>query len=218
MSQQAIGATSRVSAVRVPSLYDIFRGKLADGYRRIAQWRREGLLNKDKLKQTQRRRAARLEALEPRLLLSADLTYLTPDDVALDARLSVTELDGISTLQLLDNDTDGVLAEAVLDQEVNITIVGGDGDDSLAIDLDPTALPNPVSIAFDGGAGSDTLSAANQANTWQLTASGAGRLNDVVFTGVEQLAGGADVDTLHGPAESGTWTVGGTDSGSASGI
>ena len=57
--------------VRIPSLFEIFFGKLANWFRRLAQWRKQGLLKKG-LEAARRRRAMRLETLEPRVLLSAD--------------------------------------------------------------------------------------------------------------------------------------------------
>jgi hypothetical protein len=69
LRSQDAGATSRV---RIPSLFEIFFGRLANWIRRLAQWRKQGLLKK--AMQTRRQRAMRVETLEPRLLLSAD-TY-----------------------------------------------------------------------------------------------------------------------------------------------
>ena len=63
-------AASRYN-VRIPSLFEIFFGKLANWFRQLKQWRKQGLLKKA-LQAARRRRAMRLEALEPRLLLSAD--------------------------------------------------------------------------------------------------------------------------------------------------
>jgi hypothetical protein len=57
--------------VRIPSLFEIFFGKLANWFRRLGQWRKQGLLKKA-LEAGRRRRAMRLETLEPRVLLSAD--------------------------------------------------------------------------------------------------------------------------------------------------
>ena len=59
--------------VRIPSLFEIFYGKLANWFRRLAQWRKQGLLKR--AMQERRRRAMRIETLEPRLLLSADVSY-----------------------------------------------------------------------------------------------------------------------------------------------
>src|SRR5262245_3482766 len=89
------------SPVAVPSLFDIFWGKLANSRRRIAEWRRKGLLGKG-LRQ-QYSRAMRFEQLEPRLLLSADLTHVAPIGEAIDATLRVDDVAGAPVLRLVDN-------------------------------------------------------------------------------------------------------------------
>jgi Ca2+-binding RTX toxin-like protein len=63
--------------VASPSLIDIFRGPLANGFRRLAQWRKAGVLG-ERL-QAQRRSRMRFEPLEQRLLLSADLNPVIDD-------------------------------------------------------------------------------------------------------------------------------------------
>src|SRR2546423_15054393 len=60
--------------IRIPTLFEIFFGKLANWIRKLAAWRKQGLLKKA-AQLAQRRRRLQLEALEPRVLLSADLTY-----------------------------------------------------------------------------------------------------------------------------------------------
>ena len=56
----------RKSRFPMPTLAEIFGGPLANWYRRMAQWRKRGVLGKSFAEQ---RRAMRFEALEPRLLL-----------------------------------------------------------------------------------------------------------------------------------------------------
>ncbi len=67
---------SRKYGVRIPTLFEIFFGKLANWFRQLAQWRKQGLL-KRALEAAKRRRTLRMEQLEPRILLSADLTPRT---------------------------------------------------------------------------------------------------------------------------------------------
>jgi hypothetical protein len=190
-------AAGRDDRVAVPSLFEIFRGKLANGRRRIAEWRRQGFLTKEKLPQT-RRRAMRGEALEPRLLLSADLIHTTPYDVALDASLRVEDVAGVAMLRLMDNQSDSVLEERALDDDIDVTIRGANRDDALRIDFDPGALAHQVRVNFEGGAGSDRITGPNRANTWVLNAPGTGALDDLVvtFSDVEELHGGASDDTF----------------------
>lgn len=64
---------------------------------------------------------------------------------------------------------------------------GGNGNDTLKV-ISGTAI-------FDGGAGTDRLEATSGLNTFNITGSGAGNLNNTVtFTAVESLLGGTDDD------------------------
>ncbi len=53
-----------------------------------------------------------------------------------------------------------------------------------------------ISGKIGGGAGSDTLVAADQANTWNITATNAGKLNGTAFAGMENLTGGDQNDNF----------------------
>ena len=66
-------ATQRKSLFRIPTLFEIFFGRLAKWIRQIAAWRKQGLLKR--ALQERLRRTMRLEAMEPRVLLSADPIY-----------------------------------------------------------------------------------------------------------------------------------------------
>jgi hypothetical protein len=195
MTNQNVGTERREYTVHIPSLLEIFWGTLANTRRRVSEWRRNGFLRKDKMRQP-RRRFTGLETLEPRLLLSADVTYASPSDVALDGTLTVEDVAGVPILRLLDNQSDVILAEAVLDQDLNVFIAGSDSNDTLAIDFDLAGSFYAINISYDAKGGTDVLQGPHQANTWHLTASATGRLNNVVFTGVEGLAGGADQDAF----------------------
>jgi Ca2+-binding RTX toxin-like protein len=81
-------------------------------------------------------------------------------------------------------------------------LTGGTGADSFnfgsGIVLDGTV---------DGGTGTDTVVGPNTANTWDITGSSAGDLNNNDFTGIENLTGGTVADAFNfGPSG----TLGGT--------
>src|SRR6266850_4962012 len=197
MNTQSADSAHRNHSVRIPSLFDIFRGKVANGYRRIAQWRREGSLAKGKARQTRRRHAALFETLEPRLLLSADLIQTTAQGVALDATLRVADVDGAAMLQVLDNQSKGVLTERAFDQDIDVSVHGNDQSDKLVIGFDHAALAHQVRVVFDGGdGGDDEIVGPDRANAWKLATAGTGTLDDVSFTGVERVKGGAADDTF----------------------
>src|SRR5258707_12839851 len=109
MSAEDAGTSNREYQVRIPSLFEIFWGKLANWFRLLAKWRKQGLLKKA-LEAARRKRAMRLETLEPRGLLSAGLAYSTGfPDPALDLTLRVAESAGADIVQLINNVHDLVL-------------------------------------------------------------------------------------------------------------
>jgi len=91
-------AASREYNVRIPSLFEIFFGKLANWFRQLLKWRKQGVLKKA-LEAARRRRVMRMEQLEPRLLLSADLTYGGLDQ---DLTLQAVDDSGATHLKLFD--------------------------------------------------------------------------------------------------------------------
>src|SRR5258708_10938041 len=67
----ATNDTQRKSMFRIPSLFELFFGRLANWIRQVGKGGKEGVLKRGL--QERKRGIMRLEALEPRLLLSADL-------------------------------------------------------------------------------------------------------------------------------------------------
>jgi len=186
---------ARQSRERLPSLGEIFWGRFANGFRRMNEWRRRGVLG-----QTLRdypRHSMRFETLEPRLLLSADLTHAAAAGVAIDATLKVDDVGGAPILRLLDNQSSTILDERLVDQDIDVTVFGSVMSDRLAIGFDWAALTHQIRVMFEGGAGGeDELVGPDRANTWRLDASWAGTLDDISFSGVERVKGGGAEDTF----------------------
>src|SRR5882672_3108734 len=158
MSAEDAGSSSREYNVRIPSLFEIFWGRLANWFRLLAKWRKQGLLKKA-LEAARRRRAMRLEALEPRVLLSADITYGTGiSDLALDLTLRFAE-NGSSddVVQLINNDDGSVISEQVMpgDHVIKVNLTGGQLQDKLLIDFGFTGTQDggtkpTLNVTFDG--------------------------------------------------------------------
>src|SRR5204862_256720 len=53
-----------------------------------------------------------------------------------------------------------------------------------------------ATLAYDGGAESNTLRGSDSASTWNITGVDAGNLGNVSFTSVGNLSGGTDQDTF----------------------
>src|SRR6266850_2986000 len=157
MSAEDAGSSSREYNVRIPSLFEIFWGKLANWFRLLAKWRKQGILKKA-LEAARRRRAMRLEALEPRVLLSADIAYSSGLlDPALDLTLKFAENAGTDVIQLINNDDDSVISEQVMpgDHVINVNIHGGQLQDTLIIDFGFTGTQDgptkpTLNVTFDG--------------------------------------------------------------------
>ena len=139
-----------------------------------------------------------LEALEPRLLLSA-----TP--FAFDAGsglLTVTgdNNDNIFVIDQSAHDATGSTIKLTLDGTVSqtytevkeIQVNALDGNDSIS-------LINQLSVntIIDGGAGNNTISGPTTDSTWNLTGAGEGTVGQVNFSGVTNLVGGSGNDTYH---------------------
>jgi len=178
------------TSVRIPSLYEIFCSKLANGFRQLAKWRKEGLL--PKAARARRRQSLRLETLEPRVLLSADISYAAASGAALDAALRIADVDGTQMLQLVDNVSSAVLGQEALDEDINVTVNGGDLNDSLIIDFNSAAAGHQINVSYDGGAGDDTLRGPTDNTVWTITGANEGSAGTVSFSGVENLKGAAD--------------------------
>ena len=68
----------------------------------------------------------------------------------------------------------------------------------LALDATLTAALKKfnATLAYDGGAGSNTLRGSNSTSTWNITGVNAGNLGTVSFTSVGNLSGGTGQDTF----------------------
>jgi Ca2+-binding RTX toxin-like protein len=239
MSTNNLEPDSGASHHHMPTLRQIFWGPLANHFRRMAQWRRQGVLG-EALK-AYRRRSMRFETLEPRLLLSADLSHSAAAGVALDATLKVTDVDGAVMVQLIDNQSSAVLEAAALDQDINVTVLGNDMSDVLMIAFDRGSLAYQVKVTFDGGDGDgNELVGPDQAHTWNLGAPDTGTIDDVSFVSFSKIQhvkggtgantfvvldpttttaveGGAGNNTLVGADADNAWSVSGADSGTLNG-
>jgi hypothetical protein len=181
--------SKREPRYQTPTLFDLFFGKVANWSRARSRRRREGRLRDHR---PGLRKKALLEALEPRLLLSADIAHTIAPGVALDASLKTNDNNGQQFLQLVDNGSSAVLAETIFDQDVNVAVVGGDLDDVLSIEFDIDSVLHQVRVNFDGGDGNDTLVGPSQDSTWTITDADSGYVGNVVFTDVENLTGAAN--------------------------
>ena len=182
---------------RAPSLFEIFFGPFANWIRRRSQSRRTARARN--VAHANRPRAARFESLEPRLLLSADLSYSAGAGV-LDATLRFVDDEG-PQLQLIDRETFAELASTSLSggDPVSVSITGGTGEDRLFIDFSgfDGVAPVSISLAFDDGMDSLFITGGEfAAVTYRAFASDAGRIelafdagitHSVDYVGVEAI-------------------------------
>src|SRR5262245_56359528 len=164
-----------------------------------------------------RRQSFALEAIEPRLLLSADLSYTATS--AGNLTLRVADVHGNQELQLVDSRQSSTL----LASERLSTIDGSSGygarieaggfDVTLRIDDSVETAGVKGGILFEGGAGNDVLVGADRTNIWQLSDDGSGKVGSVSFRGVDRLVGGSGEDTLAGPQADSVWNITGSGSG-----
>ncbi len=135
-----------------------------------------------------------LEQLEPRLLLSADLTYSTTAG-AHDLTLRTADVQGVETLQLINNgDANGdtrIVASQALADTTGVVITGSDIIDRLFVDLShPSDIPVTFSDSTSGD--NDVLTVAGGDHQWDITGRDSGTAAGICFSGIENLEGGQD--------------------------
>jgi hypothetical protein len=135
------------------------------------------------------------EPLEPRILLSADLTF-GGGDTALDLDLRLDPVDS-SILQLLDNTTDTVIDTLALTGSNTVEITGSTLDDSLHVDLDsPSAIGLNIVYSDANTGDSDTLFGPASGSLWDISGNDSGTVNSISFAGIENLTGAANSDVF----------------------
>jgi hypothetical protein len=138
------------------------------------------------------RRKAMMEPLEPRLLLSADLSYAMGSGEK-DLALELNRINEVDTYQLIDMDTGLEVASIAAADVVNgIEIIGSDGDDRLVVAAS-VPLGVPISFIDTTAEDNDVLEfAGGKDRTWYITGEGTGYVDNVQFSGIENLTGAAD--------------------------
>ncbi len=145
------------------------------------------------------------------ILVGAPLALFTSHHTLSSIQGSLTLLAGAGqdNIQLLDNTLAlgahsyvlngdnlwrGGAAQISFTNAENVTVTGGDGDDTFVVNNGPTF----GSVLFDGDAGSDTLYGPNAATVWSITGKDAGSLSpaNVKFVSIENLMGGSAADTF----------------------
>jgi len=100
-----------------------------------------------------------IEAVEPRILMSSDISYAAaPSDMldvdGFDLTLRVINDGGQARLQLYNNESNSEVGSSLLDGAVTVNLTGGELDDTLKIDLTLPAGVNPgaqnITVMFDG--------------------------------------------------------------------
>ncbi len=150
-----------------------------------------------------------LEILEPRLLLSADVS-LNPNTGVLTAQLTdaadtaIVALNHVATPSgvaadgglIVDLTINGV-TQQYGDANVGVTSIvlqGLGGDDEFTL---VDALP--IEVIIDGGADSDTILGPALGTEWTIDGAGSGSANGITsFTGIENLVGGSDTSDNRG--------------------
>jgi trimeric autotransporter adhesin len=140
------------------------------------------------------RRKAMMEPLEPRLLLSADLSYAMGSGDK-DLALELNRINEVDTYQLIDMETGREVASiAAADVGNGIEIIGSDGDDRLVV---AASVPLGVQISFidTTAEDNDVLEfAGGKDRNWYITGEGTGYVDNVQFSGIENLTGAADTE------------------------
>jgi hypothetical protein len=138
------------------------------------------------------------EPLEPRLLMSSDLSYTGTAAFDLTLRYDTPS----QRLQLIDNQSATAVAEQDLSQTDHVIVIGSNQSDSLTIDfsslsdkIDFSALSSDF-IQFEDyslvGSDNDTLKVSGRDIAWSFSDndSGVAFADHIKFDGIENLGGG----------------------------
>jgi Ca2+-binding RTX toxin-like protein len=147
---------------------------------------------KRRRKASSRHRSFVFEPLEPRLLLSADISPAPLEvDMATAGSALTVSLDLTQTLQVTDSATGAPVSQRALSETSKVAIRGSDTDDALTIDV---SVFETLPIEFFSGLGSDSLHGPNANALLHITGRGLGVVGNVTFEDVENLFGGAGQD------------------------
>ncbi|MEO8630457.1 MAG: LEPR-XLL domain-containing protein, partial [Betaproteobacteria bacterium] len=129
-----------------------------------AQWRKRTERASRRESSMPPRQRLQFEAVEPRVLLSADVSYVATG--AADLSLKIVAAPGgpgAPTLELIDNVTHSVLGSTLLNAAREIDIAGSNAADKLAIDLSYAGSfsPVPITVKFTGNDGQDAVDLHN---------------------------------------------------------
>ncbi|MYM61955.1 LEPR-XLL domain-containing protein [Pseudomaricurvus sp. HS19] len=177
-------------------------------------------------------KALYFEALEPRLLLNADLpgvdlvVSLGSDrdhDVVMrlveEQQLSGDATAALTKLQIIDlSNNNEILASADINTLSSVVIDLGSADDRITVDTTSFGDQTMPAITLQGGDGLDELVVESQSDTvWDIAGTGAGSVSggvNLAFYGMEKLTGSAGNEDTFVLQEAGSLS-GGVDGGAA---
>ena len=168
---------------------------------------------------------------------ATDRTFANATGLSQSIRLTddATPADNVFTVDSAG--TAGFSAISFSSPSSSVSLVAGDSGDTITVD--DSASGASALIEVQGGLGADTLLGSDSANTWSISGTDTGDVNDIAFTGIENLAGGsaadtfyigtagsvtgevsggAGTDTVAGADTTSTWTIDGADAGDVNGL
>ncbi|MHC4543130.1 MAG: LEPR-XLL domain-containing protein, partial [Planctomycetota bacterium] len=138
------------------------------------------------------------EMLEPRLMLSADLSLTAMAGQSLDLTLQFES--GRQELQIIDNTNQSVLQSQPLAETRTVSIKGADQEDKLTVDFTiPFTIPEGITFEDSSAGGDNTLKVVGKANIFNITGENEGNVNGtgvINFADIKNLIGGEDADTF----------------------
>lgn len=173
-----------------------------------------------------------LDPLEPRVLLNGDVLALdlaayyqdqANHDLLVRMQEEMVTVDSTTTVvkrvEILDRDGGQILSFGDLSQITGVSILGGQGNETVSFDAESFDTAVPFSFSFVGGEGTDSVGFATARNTeWTIGSPDTGVASDgfvtVSFAGVEWALGAADNEDTFIIAQDGTMS-GGIDGGDA---
>jgi len=134
------------------------------------------------------------EAVEPRILLSADPFSHSVSASNSELTLRIDDTSNPQNIEIINSNSGAVLGSQAISDTSEVSILGSSADDNLTIDASFIEHAGEIAVIFDGAEGEDTIAGPALTTNWLITGenSGSAADNRIRFSDVESIEGAFD--------------------------